>query len=362
MTHRLLLSGHDTIECAYYLARIPKELQEFETLDFVWLAAQKEELSLSSSRKPMPIKLGCEEFMLAGHGTVSGYPFLIENDSFSIQFGEFNKPNFFVVVRSMALWHQGAQGLHERFLRWAASVGYQSYEHERLSRVDFTFDYHLPVIDFDQDNFVSSATKDNQHRKNGKVQTFRIGEGDLVLRVYNKCDEITERSAKTWFYDLWGMDEDVWRIEWQARKEWLRLVGIRTFEDLKERQGDLLRLLVKEQTTLRIKTEDSNRSRWPLHPLWQDLQQRAAQMEGLGVVRELHMAGRLDERMNRITISLYGYMKRIAAIYSLQGNSPAISLKQARSHLALKLESIHDPLTWESDVKRRMTEMRLGEW
>ena len=158
--------------------------------------------------------------------------------------------------------------------------------------MDFTFDYHLPVIDFDEDNFVSSFAKDNQHRKNGKVQTFRLGEGDLVLRVYNKCDEIQESSAKTWFYDLWGGWSKMCGASSGRRASngcgWF---GIKTFEDLKERQGDLLRLLVNDHTTLRIKTEDSNRSRWPLHPLWQDLQERVAQMEGLGVVRELDMPG-----------------------------------------------------------------------
>jgi len=199
--------------------------------------------------------------LLAGHGTKSGYPFLIENEAFSIQFGEFNKPSFFVTFRSIALWHSSAQGLHERLLTWAASVGLRAYQPEKLSRVDFTFDYHLPLIDFDEDNFVSSFAKDNQHRKHGKVQTFRLGEGNLVLRIYNKCDEITEKSSKTWFYDLWGIDKEVWRIEWQTRKDWLRLVGIQTFEDLKERQGDLLRVLVNDHTTLRIKAEDSNRSR-----------------------------------------------------------------------------------------------------
>lgn len=354
---RLLLSGHDTIECAYYLA-----LSEGCLLNYERLAVEKEMMRQSKSRNPTPIKLGCEEFMLAGHGTGSGYPFLIENEAFSIQFGEFNTPSFFVTFRSIALWHSGAQGLHVRFLAWAASVGLHSYQHERLSRVDFTFDYHLPVIDFDEDNFVSSFAKDNQHRKHGKVQTFRLGEGDLVLRVYNKCDEIQESSAKTWFYDLWGMEQGVWRIEWQARKEWLRLVGIKTFEDLKERQGDLLRVLVQQHTTLRIKTEDSNRSRWPLHPLWQDLQERVEKMEGLGVVRELDMPGLLDERMMRISISMYGYMKRVAAIYSLQGATRAISLQQTRAHLALMMEQIHDPLTWQTDVERRITEMRLGEW
>jgi hypothetical protein len=319
-------------------------------------------LRLSKSKKPKAIKLGCEEFLLAGHGTGSGYPFLIENEAFSIQFGEFNTPPFFVTFRSIALWHSGAQGLHERFLAWAASLGLKPYQHERLSRVDFTFDYHLPVIDFDEDNFVSIAAKDNQHRKHRKVQTFRFGEGDVVLRVYNKSDEIQESSAKTWFFDLWGMEEDVWRFEWQTRKEWLRRFGIRTFEDLKERQGDLLRVLVSDHTTLRIVAADSNRSRWPLHPLWHDLQERASKMEGLGVVRELSMPALLDERMAHISISLYGYMKRIAAIYSLQGNTPAASLQQARAHLALRLEQLHDPLTWETDVERRMTEMRLGEW
>jgi hypothetical protein len=84
-TPRLLLSGHDTIECAYFLTPDGVCL-----LGYGWLAAEKEALSRSKSRKPNHIKLGTEEFMLAGHGTKSGYPFLIENDAFSIQFGEFN--------------------------------------------------------------------------------------------------------------------------------------------------------------------------------------------------------------------------------------------------------------------------------
>ncbi len=356
MTYSLLLSGHDTIECAYYLAPgIGCQL------DYERLAVEKEALRQSKSRHPKAIKLGCEEFLLAGHGTKSGYPFLIENDSFSIQFGEFNQPNFFVTFRSRALWHQSAQGLHDRFLTWAKSVGMFAYLPERLSRVDFSFDYHLPAIDFDEDSFVSNFAKDNQHRKHGKVQTFRFGEGDLALRVYNKCDEIQESSAKTWFFDLWGMDKEVWRIEWQTRKEWLRRIGIKTFEDLKERQGDLLRLLVNDHTTLRIKTEDSNRSRWPLHSLWQDLQERVGQMEGLGVVRELDVPALLDERQRRLAISVYGYLKRIAAIQCLQGGLPKMSHRNAIGHLGIMLNHVHDQITWETDVERRITEMRLGE-
>ena len=354
---KLVLSGHDTIECAYYLAPDHGCL-----LDYERLAAEKEELRVAKSRKPTAIKLGSEEFLLAGHGTKSGYPFLIENDVFSIQFGEFNKPNFFVTFRSIALWHQGVHGLHQRFLAWAESLGLRPFLPERLSRVDFTFDYHLPVIDFDEDSFVSQAVKDNQHRKNRKVQTFRLGEGDLVLRVYNKCDEIRETSAKTWFYDLWGIDHDIWRIEWQVRKLWLRHLGIKTFADIEERQGDLLRFLVNEHTTLRIKTEDSNRSRWPLHLLWQDLSEQVAKMNGLGVIRELDKGAMLDDRLTRISISIYGYLKRIAAIDCLQNDLDKAYLDETFERLQVLVTDIHDPLTWQSDVERRVTEMRLGEW
>lgn len=42
----------------------------------------KEALRQAKTRKPKHIKLGSEEFLLAAHGTKSGYPFLIENDSF----------------------------------------------------------------------------------------------------------------------------------------------------------------------------------------------------------------------------------------------------------------------------------------
>lgn len=128
MSAKLLISGFDTVECAYYL--IPSLEGK---LDFVELASQKEALVKARVNKPKPIKLGSEEFLLASHGTSSGYPFLIENDVFIIQFGEFNRPNFFVKFRSIALWHSDLISLHQRFLNWAASVGMTQAQPERLS-------------------------------------------------------------------------------------------------------------------------------------------------------------------------------------------------------------------------------------
>jgi hypothetical protein len=358
MNFQFLISGFDTIECAYYL--LPTD--DFK-LDFIELAAQKESLVSSKlNNKPKPIQLGCEEFLLASHGTSSGYPFVIENDVFMIQFGEYNRPNFFVKFRSIALWHYGALALHERFLAWAASVGMMQSQPERLSRVDYAFDYHLPVLDFDENSFVSLSSKDSQYRKDGKIQTIKFGMDNVVLRIYNKVDEIIEKSQKTWFFKLWGMEKDVWRVEWQVRKDQLRKLGIASFVDLRERQGDLLRLLVKEHTTLRIPMNDSNKSRWPLHPLWLDLTKRVGQMEGLGVVRDLNKLTLLDERLTYIAISVYGYLKRVAAIDALYTGAEKSYMDEAFTHLQNIVTEIHDPLSWQQDVNRRAKEMSLGEW
>lgn len=125
---RLLLHSHDTIECAYYLAALPNC-----RLDFEKLAVEKDALRLAKVRRPKAMQLGSEEFLLMPNGTKSGYPFLIENDCFSIQFGEFNKPNFFVTYRSYALWQFGAAKLNRRFMAWAASVGFATFQPERVT-------------------------------------------------------------------------------------------------------------------------------------------------------------------------------------------------------------------------------------
>ena len=354
---QFLLSGFDTIECAYYL--IPLGISK---LDFVDLASKKESLAKAKIKKPKPIKLGCEDFLLASHGTASGYPFLIENDVFIIQFGEFNRPNFFVKFRSIALWHNDLLTLHQRFLNWAASVGLTQAQPERLSRVDYAFDYHLPLIDFDEDSFVSRSTKDSQYRKDGKVQTFKFGTENVFLRVYNKVDEINEKSQKSWLFRLWGIDQDVWRIEWQVRKDQLRKLGISSMQSLEERQADLLRSLSTNHTSLRIKGDDSNRSRWAIHPLWKDLLAQIDTLQGLGIKREHKPLDLYDERLTRIALSVYGYIKRVAAIDVLYSGNPKSYMDEAFQHLFNIVSEIHDPLTWQQEVDRRANEMRLGEW
>ena len=356
-SHKLLLHGIDTLQCAYYLHQEQKK-----DLDFGQLIQTREDLRQLGIREGTPISLGGVDFLLHSHGTGSGYPLLLTSENFKVECGEFNEPSFFVTFPSQGLWKESAPLLHDKFLKWAHSVGFVPHGPERLSRVDFCFDYHVPVIDFDANCFVSRTHKDSQHREHGKVQTFTLGHGSIVLRVYDKVAEIEQQSDKVWFFVLWEQKQGIWRIEWQLRKEILRQFRISTFAHLLRRQGDLLRYLCTEHTTLRRRNEDGNRSRWPIHPLWQDLQAQIEKMDSLGISRVDGKTAALEERMVQYAICVYGYAKAVAAVYCVQNDLEEISVETTLEHLTQRIMELHDSMSWRCDVAKRIAEIETGVW
>ena len=194
VTPTLLLAGHDTLQCAYYLRRKPTG-----QIDFAELLARKEALRASCSRDPAVVRLGDAEFLLQPHGSTSGYPLVLTCSDYKFECGEFNRPSFFVTFRSEALWRESAARLHGRFLAWAESAGLSTERPESVSRIDWAFDYQLSSVDFDESHFVSVAAKDSKHRESGRIQTLTFGRSDIVLRIYDKVAEIEQQSHKTWF-------------------------------------------------------------------------------------------------------------------------------------------------------------------
>lgn len=300
--------------------------------------------------------------MLRSYGSPNGYPFVIENRDFVIEFGEFNMPSFRVKLRSEALWRSGAAALHAWFIEWMRNVGLYAIQPETLSRVDFTFDYQIDAVDFDENSVVSLAVKDSKYRDNGQLNGLVYGKGDVVLRIYDKILEIEQESGKDWFIPLWGVDQGVWRIEWQTRQKLLRRFGIRTFDDLAAMKGDILRYLCETHDSLRTKMTDSNRSRWPVHPLWLDLQERIQAFDCQGIWRAMPEGEAMNERLMRMAISIYGYYKRIAAVRAVQQGAATQSLGDAQKELDRLIKQVHDPLTWKIDVESRMVSIRLGQW
>ena len=146
--------------------------------------------------------------------------------------------------------------------------------------------------------------------------------------IYHKSAEIRQKSpTKVWFHDLWkrnGWDgsSEVWRVEFRLTREFLHSVHIEDVHDLPERLPSLWEYCAGRlgggsdglpDGWLRYvtPTDDTNRSRWPVHPAWAVIQQACnTEDEGLGpLVRE-----RIREKNIRQGLAaVLGYLSTLSA-------------------------------------------------
>lgn len=351
----LLLHGLDSLYVSYYLDTVCC------TIDWEELAYLKEKAGRERKQKFGDITLGSERFALKPFGS-SPYTFILSNRHFDVRLGEHIHPSCHVQYRSESLWKEGVDQLTRRFQEWCRSMAFRPLKPEVVSRTDWAFDYHLPDIDFEPSHFVSRAAKKATWEEHNTVQTIQFGRGDVVLRVYDKVAEIEQQSDKAWFFELWGTRQGVWRIEFQVRNERLKQGGIRTLNDLMDHQADLLHLLATGHTTLRHPNGDGNRSRWPLHPLWEDLQGRILAMPRTGLICDIDEAKPIDWMRYQNVKSIYGHLKRLGVLTFAQSNGNQIpDLGEILEELSSELKRHHHPIDWKSDVEGKIKAFELGQ-
>jgi hypothetical protein len=331
-------------------------------IDFEELAFQRE--LLKEARRPdvRELRLGTERFALKAFGK-HPYKYVLANEAFEIRLGERMSPSCHVQFTSQLLWQCGLDDLLSRFRNWCASVNLTELAPETVARADWAFDYLLGTIDFAADDFVSRFRKDAIHRENGQVQTFTLGRGDFVLRVYDKVAEIEQQSQKFWFFDLWGQRIGVWRIEFQVRGARLHKAAIHTVDDLRSLQNDLLRELATNHTSLRRLSADSNAARWPLHPVWQALVADIGSLPQTGLIRDVDPLASLNARIDGQGRALYGSLKGYAALLSQRDERDTpMQFSELLQALGDALARHHHPVIWQADVSRRLRALRLGQW
>lgn len=352
---RLLLSGLDSLYVSFNLDTATS------LVDWAELAYLKESLRVERGEFT-EIELGSEQFALMPYGR-KPYTYILTNACFEVRLAEHMQPACHVQFFSEALWGQGLANLTDRFERWHRSMNLLPIRPDLVGRADWSFDYHLPTVDFETNWFVSRATKDAIYRENGIVQTFTFGRGDVVVRIYDKTAEIAQQSGKTWFFALWGTNADVWRIEFQVRGPRLREGGIRSIADLQDLGADLLRELASSHTTLRAPRTDLNRSRWPLHPLWTQLLLDIDELPQTGLVRDMDRSAPLEWRLHRQVQSLYGMFKGIAAILALlRAEGVQMELEDLLEALPGLLDEHHSNTLWRADIEWRIKAHGFGRW
>mgnify|MGYP000432233338 CR=1 FL=1 len=148
-----------------------------------------------------------------------------------------------------------------------------------VSRLDLCMDFTcLPSFDIehiDIKHWKTRASQIDQFYNHKALTGWRIGKGAIMGRIYNKSLEI-KKSRKDYLKPLWeinGWDEvtNVWRIEFQFRREFLANVNLLHPNDITDLSPSLWKYATTQWLQLVQPTSDKNESRWPKHPAWLEI-------------------------------------------------------------------------------------------
>ena len=252
-----LLKGFDSIYLGYY-GQIPKLM--YQALDVSDYRVTISEMEFSIRQTPRGL-----------------YRFVLDNDCLNISLGNRmpsqTSPSVYVQVKSAFIHSAGIEPAHEQVLEVVSRIYDGSPYHEQVSRVDPFVDIAWSKRFYPEDvgKFTTKAKNTVTHNHAGKVNGFTFGKGNIMARIYDKTLEV-RNSGKDWFYDLWGVGKgtQVWRVEFQLRREALKDFGIETFADLMAQAQALWNYCVNDW--LRVRATGKQKARRDLINFWEIVQ------------------------------------------------------------------------------------------
>lgn len=254
-------------------------------------------------RSDYPLLLGKEDggnicLMVGESGSRGGYAYRFDTGPdgatwFIANSEDPERWNIRASAHSLALALHGYEGVKRQMLDFLAQLGAIGSKWdearqlmlpmERISRIDFCCDFHVESLNPSSDDFVAHARhKRREHREEldadvegqgNYVQSIRVGTmPNRQVALYNKTKEIIVH-GKWYWWDNWGIDPksfsgEIWRVEPRAGKKELDYWNLKSFADFEAKAGDVM-LGVLNAIRYTVPNGDTNRSRWPLHPIWQ---------------------------------------------------------------------------------------------
>lgn len=178
---------------------------------------------------------------------------------------------------------------------------------------------------------------------------FTVGRGNPMLaRIYNKSLEI-KKSGKTWFHQIWldnGWDQqsDVWRVEFQLRRQVLKELKIIDFETFLSKQDELWVYLTQQWLTIRNPSND-NVSRWKLKRKWKLIQRTGGDYTATPLIRETIKQGNLARLLDQAS----GLLLSLAAVGDFE--SMEITSRLLNNYCDIKLKSKN--ISFDSEKNKR---------
>jgi hypothetical protein len=208
------------------------------------------------------------------------FPFTLEDNCFRIQLSKASAksmPMAYVKISSEYITHKKPEETIDDLRGVLNLLGNISYM-PKVSRIDLFVDFasSFNMESWDRHAWVTRASSINQYSVAGEFSGWTVGLGGVMAaRLYNKRLEIMA-SGKAYLVPLWTTagwnpedDGDVWRLEFQFKRDILSQFDIQALSSTMSHLNGLWSYATTEWLKLTISTEgDQNRSRWPIHPLW----------------------------------------------------------------------------------------------
>jgi hypothetical protein len=283
-------------------------------------------------------RVHCPEWLgarVCPQGAKGGYAFLIETEDFSVKLlGERiqNRPSVYLEMRSHALHThpEGAAGACEAALAWVRMHLYAdqftiakdaiSFSAAKISRADIHIDWQggyaptLSNLSEELRGFIRPGrVKGALYFEGGAATGIQFGRSQVVARLYNKTLETREKSNEAYAELLtarcgeeFDPEQDVWRLEFELKREGAKgfrlyappeeedpdeeveaemsaeeLQHIGTLRRFFARMEELFLHLTRHWLRLVEESDDANRSRWSMHPTWQQLRDAFGTLAGI---------------------------------------------------------------------------------
>lgn len=227
------------------------------------------------------------------------FPFTIEDNAFRICFASHHAkalPMAYVKVSSDYLSHQTPADAEAHLRSLLYPLG--DLNPPKVSRIDLFVDFasSVDMESWQRHAWVTKASGLSQYAQDQTFTGWLIGAGSVLMaRLYNKQIEI-QKSGKTYLEPLWreagwNMQTPVWRMEFQFKRAVLDQLGFNGLAGVLDNLNGMWSYVTTEWLKLTIPSEtDKTRSRWAIHPLWQDLSSIDWEGNGGALLREYKLS------------------------------------------------------------------------
>lgn len=229
------------------------------------------------------------------------FPYVLDDAAFRLQLARRNTrlPMAYVKVSAGYLAHKRPLDVEDDLQLLLGEIGALT-DSAKVSRIDLYVDFvcNVSMESWLREAWVTRASSISAYAVDGVFSGWAIGQGGVMsCRLYDKTLEI-EKSKKYYLHPLWAergwqVGEQVWRLEFQFRREVLTQKGLSYLFDVLNHLNGLWSYATTEWLRLTLPNpDDQTRSRWPIHPLWVALASIDWETEGGPLCKrfELHRA------------------------------------------------------------------------